>query len=70
MKSLGGLMFLFGAGSMLLGMIGYEFTLMMWVDNWGPTVGWFIRFGLAAVGGFLWLFCEDPEEHAEESSTV
>ena len=41
MKSLGGLMFLFGAGSMLLGLIGYEFTLMMWVDNWGPTVGWF-----------------------------
>ena len=70
MKSLGGLMFLFGAGSMLLGLIGYEFTLMMWVDNWGPTVGWGIRIALAVVGGFLWLTGKDAEAPAEESSAA
>jgi len=61
MKSLGGMMFLFGAGSMLLGLVGYEFTLLMWVDNWGTTVGWIIRASLAVVGGFLWLFGEDMD---------
>jgi len=55
MKNIGGLMVLFGAGSMLLGFVGYEFTLMMWVDIWGPTVGWIIRGALVVVGGFLWL---------------
>ena len=70
MKSLGGLMFLFGAGSMVLGLVGYEFTLLMWVDNWGPTVGWIIRIALAVVGGALWLFGEDAGGQAEESGAA
>lgn len=68
MKGIGGLMFLFGAGSIVLGLIGYEFTLMMWVDSWGTTVGWFIRLALAVVGGFMWLFGEDVEDHQPKES--
>ena len=68
MKSIGGLMVLFGAGSIVLGFIGYEFTLMMWVDNWGPTVGWIIRGALIVVGGALWLMGAKSESEPESDS--
>ena len=55
MKNLGGLMVFFGAGSLILGLFGYEFSLLMWIDLWGPTVGWIIRIALIVVGGALWL---------------
>jgi hypothetical protein len=71
MKNVGGLMVLFGAGSMVLGLVGYEFTLMMWVDMWGPTVGWVIRIALIAVGGFMWLRGDDMDgEQLEESDAA
>lgn len=70
MKSIGGLMVLLGAGSIVLGFIGMEFTLLMWIDNWGPTVGWVIRGLLIVVGAALWLMGPDEEgHHAEESAT-
>jgi len=68
MKNIGGLMVLFGAGSIVLGFVGYEFTLMMWVDIWGPAVGWIIRIALIIVGGFLWLQGEDVQEEQFEES--
>ena len=68
MKNIGGLMVLFGAGSIVLGMVGYEFTLMMWVDMWGPTVGWVIRIALIGVGGFMWLTGEDTDSAEFEES--
>lgn len=55
MKSIGGLMVLLGAGSIVLGFMGLEFKLLMWVDTWGPTVGWVIRGALIVVGAALWL---------------
>jgi len=61
MKSIGGLMVLFGAGSLVLGLIGFEFKLMMWVDNWGTTVGYVIRGALIVVGGALWFMGESAE---------
>lgn len=41
---------IFGLGSFLLNMFGFEFALLMWVDNWGATVGTVIRLGVAALG--------------------
>ena len=67
MKNIGGLMVLFGAGSMVLGLIGYEFTWMMWVDNWGTTVGWIIRSALIAVGALLWFMDSGDDVAVEES---
>lgn len=55
MKNIGGLLVLFGAGSIVLNFVGYEFSLMMWVDNWGPGVGWAIRGVLIVLGAILWL---------------
>jgi hypothetical protein len=36
-------------------MLGYEFTLISWIDNWGETTGMAIRVGMAVVGAALWL---------------
>ena len=55
MKSIGGLLFFFGLGSIVLNLMGMEFKLLMWIDNWGVQAGWFIRGGMALVGGALWL---------------
>ncbi len=61
MKSLGGWLFIFGAGSFLLNMFGMEFMLLSWIDNWGPTVGLGIRVGLIVVGAALWLIGRKQE---------
>jgi len=68
MKNIGGLMVLFGAGSLVLGMIGFEFSLMMWVDNWGTTVGYVIRGALIVVGGALWLMGNSAESGQPQES--
>lgn len=54
MKGIGGFMFIMGAGSFVLNLAEREFTLLMWIDLWGPNVGLAIRLGLMAVGGALW----------------
>jgi len=52
---LGGTLFLFGAGSMVLNFLDREFVILAWIDNWGPDVGWAIRGGMAVGGAVLWL---------------
>lgn len=64
MKSIGGLMFILGLGSFVLHYLNMEFKLLMWVDNWGPTVGTLIRVGLVVVGGALWLLGSKREKQA------
>ena len=61
LKSLGSTMFIFGIGSILLNLIHVEFLLLMWVDLWGPEIGWgdsywAIRIGMIVVGALLWIF--------------
>jgi hypothetical protein len=55
MKSWGMWLFIFGAGSFVLNMLGMEFVILGWIDNWGPTVGTAIRVGLMVVGALMWL---------------
>lgn len=61
MKSLGGLLFIFGLGSFVLNFLGMEFTLLSWIDNWGSTTGFAIRVGLIVIGGALWLLGRKQE---------
>ena len=68
MKQFGGWLFIFGAGSILLGLVGYEFSLLMWVDNWGTTVGWAIRMAMIVAGAGIWFLT--GEEKAEESEPL
>jgi hypothetical protein len=55
MKKWGGYMFFFGIGSIILHFIGMQFIILVWIDFWGPLVGWIIRIGLAVGGAVLWL---------------
>jgi hypothetical protein len=55
MKKLGGAMFFFGVGSIILYFLNMQFVILAWIDLWGSTVGWLIRGALTAVGGVLWL---------------
>ena len=53
MKSIGWLLVILGAGSFVLNLIGYEFELLMWIDNWGVEAGWAIRGAMVVAGGVL-----------------
>lgn len=53
MGSFGMYLMIFGAGSALLALFEYEFTLLSWIDSWGEPVAWFIRAALIAIGGLL-----------------
>ncbi len=62
MKSLGGYMFFFGVGSIVLLLMNRNFTILMWIDQWGEGVGWSIRIGLAVLGAGLWLLGMKQEQ--------
>jgi hypothetical protein len=64
MKKLGGYLFFFGLGSMVLTLINMEFIILAWIDLWGPTIGWIIRIAMAVVGGALWLIGRSAEGKA------
>ena len=61
MKKLGGTLFFFGVGSIVLYFLKMQFILLAWVDLWGPQIGWVIRIAMAVVGGVMWLLGKDPE---------
>lgn len=61
MKRIGGTLLFFGAGSVVLNLIGMEFIILMWMDLAGPAVGWFLRGSMIVVGAAL-LFMGRSEE--------
>ncbi len=64
MKQIGGFMAILGAGSFILNMMGREFSLLMWIDTWGPTVGTAMRIGMVVVGAALWLYASKQESES------
>ncbi|MDH5655066.1 MAG: hypothetical protein OEZ34_04125 [Spirochaetia bacterium] len=55
LKSIGGALFFFGVGSIILHFVDYEFIILMWVDMWGDTIAWVIRGGMITLGAVLWI---------------
>lgn len=55
MKTIGGYMFFFGVGSIILHFLNMQFLILSWIDTWGATTGWAIRGALSVVGAVLWL---------------
>ncbi len=51
-----------GIISIFLYFFDYNIRLLAWIDVWGDTVGWIIRFALIIVGGSLYFFLGTPEE--------
>jgi hypothetical protein len=62
MKQIGGYMFFFGVGSIVLSFMQMEFILLSWISLWGEQVAWIIRIALMVVGGFLWLTGKKMED--------
>ncbi|MBE9516438.1 MAG: hypothetical protein IME93_05620 [Proteobacteria bacterium] len=69
MKDAGLYLFIAGVGSILLNQFGYEFKLLMWIDNWGEAVGWVIRGGAIVAGAALFLIAKsaEPKEAEQEA---
>ena len=55
MKNAGSLLLFFGIGTIVLNLVGYEFSILFWIDNWGDTVGWVIRGAMVAIGAVLFI---------------
>lgn len=64
MKTIGMWMAILGAGSFGLHLVGREFTLLSWVDSWGPQVGMGIRVGMIVIGAALF-FVGMKQENAQ-----
>lgn len=64
MKKVGGYLFFFGVGSIVLYFLDMEFIILSWIDMWGPTTGWAIRIAMSVVGGVLWLLGQRQEAEA------
>jgi len=54
--SIGAFLAIAGILSSVLSFIGYNLRLLLWIDMWGPVVGWVIRIALIVVGGALFFF--------------
>lgn len=61
MKKIGGYLFFFGVGSIVLSFMNMQFIILAWVDMWGPEVGWAIRGAMIVGGGVLWLLGKKQE---------
>ena len=61
MKNIGIYLLIGGIGSILLNQFGYEFKILMWIDNWGEGVAWAIRGGAVVAGAALWFLGNNTE---------
>jgi hypothetical protein len=68
MKSLGMWMVILSLGSFVLRMMGMDFILISWMDNWGDAMGTGLRLGAAAVGAVLFVIGM-KQEAAEPASS-
>lgn len=69
MKNIGTTLLILGVGSIALNFFNYEFRLLMWVDNWGETVGWAIR-GAVIVAGAGLFFLGSRADQSEPSQAA
>ena len=56
MKSIGTLLFIFGAAAIILGFMDRVPTLMQWIYNFGECGAWAIKVGFVVIGAGLYLF--------------
>ncbi len=54
MKNVGSIFLFIGIASIGMIFVDYSFEYLMWIDNWGNTVGWIIRVAIIIVGGGLY----------------
>jgi len=62
MRSIGGTLFFFGLGSIVLYFLKMEFILLAWIEMFGELPAWAIRIGMTIGGGLMWIFGNPTEE--------
>jgi hypothetical protein len=55
MKSIGSLLFIFGAAAIVMGFMNIVPRLLVWIYQWGDGAAWAIKIGLVVVGAGLYL---------------
>lgn len=60
-------MALAGIISIVLHFMNMNLKILVWIDMWGPTVGWAIRIGLLVIGIALFLLIPGAPEEDEPS---
>ncbi|WP_298474920.1 hypothetical protein [uncultured Maribacter sp.] len=74
LQRLGGVLALFGLGSIILSFFDYNFILLVWMDFFGPTLAWILRISLVIIGAVLYfkydlddaeVFPEDYDDEME-----
>ena len=55
MKSIGSLLFLFGAAAIVLGFMNKVPSILEWIYTWGDGAAWAIKIGFVALGAVLYL---------------
>ena len=68
MKNIGMYLMIAGVGSILLNQVGYEFQLLMWIDNWGESVAWAIRGGAVVAGAALFFIGKNQESSESQQA--
>ena len=54
LMNIGGFMAIAGIASIVMSFFDYNLKILLWIDMWGPTVGWVIRIALIVVGALLY----------------
>ncbi|MDJ0498149.1 MAG: hypothetical protein QNJ89_09985 [Acidimicrobiia bacterium] len=69
MASLGWYLIIFGAGSGLMSLFDYEFSLLMWIDTWGDGFAWLIR-GAFILGGMSLISREQKLQQDQQAQAA
>jgi len=62
MQTIGTYMALAGVISTVLHFLGMNLKILIWINMWGPTMGWVIRLGLIALGVLLMIVFSGGQE--------
>lgn len=62
MRGWGITLILLGIGSAILPLMDRQFILLMWIDMWGPTMGWILRGGVITLGILMAVFGAGRED--------
>lgn len=70
LSPLGGMLAIFGLLSTLLYFLDFNLKLLIWIDNWGETIGWTIRIGLIIVGAALFFLARSSDHETDKGNTL
>jgi hypothetical protein len=70
MKSIGSLLFLFGAAAIILGFMDRVPTLMQWIYDLGETGAWAVKIGFVVVGAAMYLIANKQKKEAIQVDTT